>query len=148
MAEFLSAGAVLDQMHQTIERAQEHIFLVNPVLKINPGHIVPLGRAHDRGVHLSFLYGCSKVRIPDPMTRNVLNHFELFCYEKLNIRCCFNEEQLVIISHNPFQVLQSRSGVAGLLLHAQKDQTHYEEVVIQVLSEAKQGRKIELREIL
>lgn len=147
MAEFKSTASVLKCLEEIIGKAQEHVFLVSPVMKIPQVLFKALHETSLRGINLYFLFNGIRLRARDPGLLPVLSRAQLFQRDDLNLRCCFNEQQMMILSVNSFDWLQP-AGVTGALISRLNQKFEYEDAYIRVLGEIKKSRQVALTEVL
>ena len=148
MAKFLSTADVAITLKQIINEAVGNFFMVNPLLKIPRDCIEALQEARHRGVKLQILFSRARISLLDQQLLNLLGVANLYQTFPHPNRCCFNEQQMVIISQNPYQMLQRQAGISGLLVDSIKDFTHFQEVVADTYARIKQAKRVFLGDLL
>lgn len=97
MPQFIEPDEIITRILLLVEQAQHEFWLVSPDIHLTEPVFIRLAGASARGVKLNILMGTE----PDPVTAqllSVLQNTGLSCMGNLNVRCYFNEENIVVTS--------------------------------------------------
>ncbi len=149
MAKFLTTVGNSFYIEQIIKDAERDLTLVTPYLSLSENLLRRLIDAHDRGVHITLIYG--KTDLPEKERKKLLslkNLSLLFC-QNLHAKCYYNESLMIISSMNLYEFSERNNREMGILIERVADETLYVEAKKEVESIANTSivkkRKEEMR---
>ena len=142
MPEFLTTNKIIYHLEKIIQESKNEITLVSPYLRLSQNIFNRLSEADDQGKTINFVYGKKEITNDQKELIGRLKNTNLFYSEKLHAKCYFNESAAILTSMNLYEFSERDNLEMGFLVECTGDAILYSEIVNEVRTIVKNGKKI------
>lgn len=131
MAEFLTTNAISFYIENIIKDAKSELYLLMPYLQLSREFYETLKASSDRAVSIIIVYANEDLYTEEKIKLGELENLEIYNLENLNVKCCCNEENVLITSMDLHQMSVIDNVDMGVLFNKISDidlykKTYYE----------------------
>lgn len=129
MAGFLNRTGINYHLEQIIKDAEEHLWIISPFLKINPG-IKELLEDRDRfKIDIRVIYGKNELRPEEKQWLASMASIRTSFRSNLHAKCYLNEKEALLTSMNLYEFSQVNNDEMGILVSREQDAALFSKII-------------------
>lgn len=129
MVKFLNRTGINHHLERIIKDAEEHLWIISPFLKINPGIKELLEDRNRLKIDIRVIYGKNELRTEEKQWLASMDYIRTSFRSNLHAKCYFNERQALLTSMNLYEFSQVNNDEMGVLVSKDEDPALFDEII-------------------